>query len=67
MNRITNYRLIQIADLNRQRTVGARHRTEVADMAVAANPDRWSLWQRPLVIPTAAEPDSPAIPNFRRL
>ena len=43
MRRIADHRVIQIPDLDFDVTVGIGDRTQISDMAVAADPDRRSL------------------------
>ena len=64
MGRVADHSLVEIADLNGQGAVGAGDRTKIADVAVAADPDRRTVGQRdaipgaePLVELRRAAPD----------
>ena len=40
MRRVADYGLIKVADLDCDLTTGVRHGPEIADMTIAADPDR---------------------------
>src|SRR3954469_25857710 len=63
MRRIADHRLVEVADLYRNTPFGIGQRTKVADMAIAADPDRWTFRDfpaaalQPLVELDGAAPD----------
>src|ERR1700722_18023346 len=63
MRRISDDRLVEIANLNPDFAAGVSDRAKIAHVAVAANPNLWPLWERaafhpfePLVIPNGIAP-----------
>jgi len=45
MHRVSDDRLVKIPDLDIYMACAIGDRAEIAEMTIAANPDRWTLWK----------------------